>query len=50
MKPLVERILEFLEDKARRLFDPESSQAIPSRVPVKPQSKASDKPNEKIFW
>ena len=37
MKPLLDRILELLEEKARRLFDPESSRVVPSKAPVKPE-------------
>ena len=43
MKPLVERILELLEDKARRLFDPESSRVVPSTAPVQPHDETPEK-------
>jgi len=46
MKPLLDRILELLEDKARRLFDPESSRAIPSKAPVKSHADETEQSNK----
>ena len=46
MKSLVERVRELLEEKARRLFDPESTREIPSKVPVKAHPEAPEKARE----
>ena len=46
MKSLVARIRELLEEKARRLFDPESTREIPSKVPVKAHPEDPEKPRE----
>ena len=43
MKPLVERIFELLEEKARRLFDPESSRGVPATAPTKPHEETPEK-------
>ena len=46
MKPLMESILELLEEKLRRLFDPESSRIVPSKISTEPHAEVPDKPRK----
>lgn len=48
MKPLVKRIFEFLEQEARRLFDPESELLIPAKAPTKVSDKPRNSENESV--